>query len=191
MFLVDWAVKMRIRPPEFETSICDAKYNVSLNRNEKGIEIPAEIAAAHGGAPTPPPRALRLRACRARRPTVGCCPAHGCAMYGREANGRGLLDAQHHRATLSAAPCEGRARRLAALRDGRWASLLVARDTAYWSPMVALLRCARWRWTRDGCARIVAPPCEISRWRRPPAGRRSVNAPASFRRCHDGWSEFF
>ncbi|KZV34357.1 U-box domain-containing protein 4-like [Dorcoceras hygrometricum] len=29
MFLVDWAVKMRIRPPEFETSICDAKYHVS------------------------------------------------------------------------------------------------------------------------------------------------------------------
>ncbi|KZV24176.1 hypothetical protein F511_03493 [Dorcoceras hygrometricum] len=32
MFLVDWAVKMRIRPPEFETSICDAKYHVSLRR---------------------------------------------------------------------------------------------------------------------------------------------------------------
>ncbi|KZV26434.1 hypothetical protein F511_14512 [Dorcoceras hygrometricum] len=30
MFLVDWAVKMRIRPPEFENSICDAKYHVSL-----------------------------------------------------------------------------------------------------------------------------------------------------------------
>ncbi|KZV31854.1 hypothetical protein F511_33067 [Dorcoceras hygrometricum] len=30
--LVDWAVKMRIRPPEFETSICDAKYHVSLLR---------------------------------------------------------------------------------------------------------------------------------------------------------------
>ncbi|KZV26466.1 golgin candidate 2-like [Dorcoceras hygrometricum] len=30
MFLVDWAVKMRIRPPEFDTSICDAKYHVSL-----------------------------------------------------------------------------------------------------------------------------------------------------------------
>ncbi|KZV24198.1 hypothetical protein F511_09142 [Dorcoceras hygrometricum] len=31
MFLVDWAVKTRIRPPEFETSICDAKYHVSLS----------------------------------------------------------------------------------------------------------------------------------------------------------------
>ncbi|KZV50657.1 hypothetical protein F511_30068 [Dorcoceras hygrometricum] len=29
-FLVDWAVKKRIRPPELETSICDAKYHVSL-----------------------------------------------------------------------------------------------------------------------------------------------------------------
>ncbi|KZV47887.1 hypothetical protein F511_05610 [Dorcoceras hygrometricum] len=30
VFLDDWAVKMRIRPPELETSICDAKYHVSL-----------------------------------------------------------------------------------------------------------------------------------------------------------------
>ncbi|KZV57253.1 SET domain protein 2 isoform 1 [Dorcoceras hygrometricum] len=30
-FLVDWAVRMRIRPPELETSICDAKYHVSLS----------------------------------------------------------------------------------------------------------------------------------------------------------------
>ncbi|KZV38120.1 hypothetical protein F511_38244 [Dorcoceras hygrometricum] len=29
-YQVDWAVEMRIRPPEFETSICDAKYHVSL-----------------------------------------------------------------------------------------------------------------------------------------------------------------
>ncbi|KZT76949.1 hypothetical protein F511_46021 [Dorcoceras hygrometricum] len=29
MFLVDWAVKMRIRPPEFETSICDANVQIS------------------------------------------------------------------------------------------------------------------------------------------------------------------
>ncbi|KZV48139.1 zinc finger CCCH domain-containing protein 1-like [Dorcoceras hygrometricum] len=27
---VDWAVKMRIRPPELDTSICDVKYHVSL-----------------------------------------------------------------------------------------------------------------------------------------------------------------
>ncbi|KZV40617.1 hypothetical protein F511_34881 [Dorcoceras hygrometricum] len=30
---VDWAVKMRIRPPELDTSICDAKYHVSLVGN--------------------------------------------------------------------------------------------------------------------------------------------------------------
>ncbi|KZV41640.1 hypothetical protein F511_25789 [Dorcoceras hygrometricum] len=29
----DWAVKMRIRPPELETSICDVKYHVSLVGN--------------------------------------------------------------------------------------------------------------------------------------------------------------
>ncbi|KZV45413.1 hypothetical protein F511_34413 [Dorcoceras hygrometricum] len=29
--VVDWAVKMRIRPPELETSICDVKYHVSLS----------------------------------------------------------------------------------------------------------------------------------------------------------------
>ncbi|KZV39888.1 hypothetical protein F511_06474 [Dorcoceras hygrometricum] len=29
MFLVDWAVKMRIRPPEFETSICDANTKIA------------------------------------------------------------------------------------------------------------------------------------------------------------------
>ncbi|KZV19924.1 putative histone-lysine N-methyltransferase ATXR3 [Dorcoceras hygrometricum] len=29
--VLDWAVKMRIRPPELETSICDAKYHVSLS----------------------------------------------------------------------------------------------------------------------------------------------------------------
>ncbi|KZV22396.1 G-type lectin S-receptor-like serine/threonine-protein kinase [Dorcoceras hygrometricum] len=30
---VYWAIKMRIRPPEFETSICDVKYHVSLVGN--------------------------------------------------------------------------------------------------------------------------------------------------------------
>ncbi|KZV24943.1 hypothetical protein F511_17509 [Dorcoceras hygrometricum] len=33
---VDWAVKMRIRPPEIETSICDAKYHVSLKSARGG-----------------------------------------------------------------------------------------------------------------------------------------------------------
>ncbi|KZV35570.1 hypothetical protein F511_28412 [Dorcoceras hygrometricum] len=34
---VDWAVKMRIRPPEIETSICDAKYRVSLRLNNRWL----------------------------------------------------------------------------------------------------------------------------------------------------------
>ncbi|KZV58305.1 hypothetical protein F511_01156 [Dorcoceras hygrometricum] len=46
MFLVDWAVKMRIRPPEFEASICDAK-----------SMFHCAIAAAALCAPPPPPRA--------------------------------------------------------------------------------------------------------------------------------------
>ncbi|KZV26831.1 hypothetical protein F511_43307 [Dorcoceras hygrometricum] len=41
---VDWAVKMRIRPPEIETSICDAKYHVSLL-----------LAAAPSSLNKPPP----------------------------------------------------------------------------------------------------------------------------------------
>ncbi|KZV46602.1 hypothetical protein F511_39000 [Dorcoceras hygrometricum] len=34
----DWAVKMRIRPPELETSICDAKYHVSMKEPEEESE---------------------------------------------------------------------------------------------------------------------------------------------------------
>ncbi|KZV24502.1 hypothetical protein F511_42398 [Dorcoceras hygrometricum] len=42
MFLVDWAVKMRIRPPEFETNICDAKYHVSLTlKQTAGTLLPS------------------------------------------------------------------------------------------------------------------------------------------------------
>ncbi|KZV44241.1 hypothetical protein F511_10727 [Dorcoceras hygrometricum] len=46
MFLVDWTVKMRIRPPEVETSICDAKYHVSLKQ-----ELPPPLL----NTLTPPP----------------------------------------------------------------------------------------------------------------------------------------
>ncbi|KZV37733.1 hypothetical protein F511_21958 [Dorcoceras hygrometricum] len=52
MFLVDWAVKMRIRPPEFETSICDAKYHVSLE--------PSPLLS-QTQSPPPPCAAARLR----------------------------------------------------------------------------------------------------------------------------------
>ncbi|KZV39474.1 hypothetical protein F511_17003 [Dorcoceras hygrometricum] len=46
MFLVDWAVKIRIRPPEFETSICDAKYHVSLLAAPPSLSHAADAAAA-------------------------------------------------------------------------------------------------------------------------------------------------
>ncbi|KZV31889.1 hypothetical protein F511_20599 [Dorcoceras hygrometricum] len=46
MFLVDWTVKMRIRPPEFETSICDAKYHVSLWPPPSLLSKSAAAAAA-------------------------------------------------------------------------------------------------------------------------------------------------
>ncbi|KZV31879.1 hypothetical protein F511_42345 [Dorcoceras hygrometricum] len=55
MFLVDWAVKMRIRPPELETSICDAKYHVSLCASRRLPPLPKAIAAAVSHAPPPPP----------------------------------------------------------------------------------------------------------------------------------------
>ncbi|KZV46107.1 hypothetical protein F511_27265 [Dorcoceras hygrometricum] len=53
MFLVDWAVKMRIRPPEFETSICDAKYHVSLSAAPPPLQKPS--------SPPPPYAAARFR----------------------------------------------------------------------------------------------------------------------------------
>ncbi|KZV33354.1 hypothetical protein F511_39566 [Dorcoceras hygrometricum] len=39
MFLVDWAVKTRIRPPEFETSNCDTKYHVSLEGFTRRFDV--------------------------------------------------------------------------------------------------------------------------------------------------------
>ncbi|KZV26626.1 hypothetical protein F511_21118 [Dorcoceras hygrometricum] len=46
MFLVDWAVKMRIRSPEFEISICDAKYHVSLKLSAAPHLLSQAAAAA-------------------------------------------------------------------------------------------------------------------------------------------------
>ncbi|KZV52782.1 hypothetical protein F511_37120 [Dorcoceras hygrometricum] len=51
MFLVDWAVKMRIRPPELETSIYDAKYHVSLPPPPLlNLTPPLPVHAAAAGA---------------------------------------------------------------------------------------------------------------------------------------------
>ncbi|KZV30765.1 hypothetical protein F511_36866 [Dorcoceras hygrometricum] len=58
---VDWTVKMRIRPPELETSICDVKYHVSLRRPT------SLLPSAAARRPFPPPTAaappLRDRTC--------------------------------------------------------------------------------------------------------------------------------
>ncbi|KZT75741.1 cycloartenol Synthase-like [Dorcoceras hygrometricum] len=45
---------------------------------------------------------------------------------------------------------------------------------------------------RRACRGRVRPllRARFRRWR-PPAGRRSGDAPASLRRCRDGWSDFF
>ncbi|KZV57402.1 hypothetical protein F511_11254 [Dorcoceras hygrometricum] len=55
MFLVDWAVKMRIRPPEFETSICDAKYHVSLSTHSAAplSSLAAAVVGHHAAAAAP------------------------------------------------------------------------------------------------------------------------------------------
>ncbi|KZV27902.1 hypothetical protein F511_24268 [Dorcoceras hygrometricum] len=55
-FLVDWAVKMRIRPPELETSICDAKYHVSLDVRASGdtaLSSPCWIVSHHAPSGNP------------------------------------------------------------------------------------------------------------------------------------------
>ncbi|KZV25343.1 RimM-like 16S rRNA processing protein [Dorcoceras hygrometricum] len=52
MFLVDWAVNMRIRPPEFETSICDAKYHVSLLHSRCHYSYLQDVCIAIGSIAT-------------------------------------------------------------------------------------------------------------------------------------------
>ncbi|KZV32698.1 hypothetical protein F511_19027 [Dorcoceras hygrometricum] len=54
---VDWAVKMRIRPPELETSICDAKYHVSLppsSKNRRPPPLNPHARPPPTAAPPPP-----------------------------------------------------------------------------------------------------------------------------------------
>ncbi|KZV41328.1 hypothetical protein F511_19495 [Dorcoceras hygrometricum] len=56
-FLVDWAVKMRIRPPELETSICDVKYHVSLPPylGRPSPPLPRRRRPSNAAAGRPPP----------------------------------------------------------------------------------------------------------------------------------------
>ncbi|KZV49679.1 hypothetical protein F511_16613 [Dorcoceras hygrometricum] len=59
--LVDWTVKMRTRPPELETSICDVKYHVSLC----SAAPPPKPHAVAAGLHAPPSAAV------VRRPVIG------------------------------------------------------------------------------------------------------------------------
>ncbi|KZV41558.1 triacylglycerol lipase [Dorcoceras hygrometricum] len=54
---IDWAVKMRIRPPELETSICDVKYHVSLGSNHKRLQLTLNPSLHHTRPPLPLPHA--------------------------------------------------------------------------------------------------------------------------------------
>ncbi|KZV19344.1 hypothetical protein F511_23118 [Dorcoceras hygrometricum] len=56
-----WAVKMRIRPPEFETSICDAKYHVSLHSWPPPLSSLSKSHRRRLHAPPPPPPLLRRK----------------------------------------------------------------------------------------------------------------------------------
>ncbi|KZV44560.1 hypothetical protein F511_43910 [Dorcoceras hygrometricum] len=48
MFLADWAVKMRIRPPELETSICDARRILLVKIGRNNFRRREAAAAAFG-----------------------------------------------------------------------------------------------------------------------------------------------
>ncbi|KZT75962.1 hypothetical protein F511_47011 [Dorcoceras hygrometricum] len=50
-----------------------------------------------------------------------------------------------------------------------------------YAPMVALLRCARWRWTRDGARALLRRRARFLVG----GGRRSAAAPAILRRISD------
>ncbi|KZV21370.1 hypothetical protein F511_22774 [Dorcoceras hygrometricum] len=61
MFLVDWAVKIRIRPPEFETSICDAN---ASRLPPLHIHAAAAAALRRRRLAPPPPRVAGIRSGR-------------------------------------------------------------------------------------------------------------------------------
>ncbi|KZV25659.1 hypothetical protein F511_17802 [Dorcoceras hygrometricum] len=67
MYAFDWAVKMRIRPPELETSICDVKYHVSLcctraliTRDYNSLSTLASITIGRPSLSHTPPIGRRL-----------------------------------------------------------------------------------------------------------------------------------
>ncbi|KZV19642.1 hypothetical protein F511_43061 [Dorcoceras hygrometricum] len=202
MFLVDWAVKMRIRPPEFETSICDAKYHVSLieNENRKASRLAADRR-------NHPPRPRACFACRAPRTRL----SHASLSAASHEKDRPLPTLCAHwlrdigrnvRAALRRPPCmnTGRSRTSAAAApracrammhgDGRRHALLAAQEMRDGR----LMNAAAGRASCDGCAQNLRTA--LHRAMATAAifvggGRRPAAAPASLRRCRDGWSEFF
>ncbi|KZV34076.1 hypothetical protein F511_43281 [Dorcoceras hygrometricum] len=196
MFLVDWAVKMRIRPPEFETSIYDAKYHVSLNRNE---EISSSRLA------TAPPRmaaphlqrlahesARRLRAGRAWRATKRRFPRLDRARWKRTGRAKlrwrsaaarcvAAMVAETLRALAARWPCARRARR------GRFIASLGAAPAetlhAGWALVARGGRTSLLEWAALGAA-VVARWCTAAAvsfscgGAAAVAGRRSGESPA-------------
>ncbi|KZV44934.1 hypothetical protein F511_15430 [Dorcoceras hygrometricum] len=63
---IDWAVKMRIRPPEFETSICDVKYHVSLENDDR---LPLKCRFPHEIGRSQVPRRQQVGSGSAAAPT--------------------------------------------------------------------------------------------------------------------------
>ncbi|KZV15849.1 hypothetical protein F511_26879 [Dorcoceras hygrometricum] len=72
---VDWAVKMRIRPPELETSICDAKYRVSLLKQK---HTSSSAMSAHDVRPMSP--GLEIMVARWSKRSARLCAAIGAAV---------------------------------------------------------------------------------------------------------------
>ncbi|KZV45371.1 hypothetical protein F511_18329 [Dorcoceras hygrometricum] len=108
---------MRIRPPEFETSICDAKYHVSLNRKTEIFGV-SNLRPPRATAPTcmrerARSRAIGLRTRCARPPTRGrystcdcrTSPAKVCVRLARSCV---LLDAEESRAGRASCRCSMR-----------------------------------------------------------------------------------
>ncbi|KZT76244.1 hypothetical protein F511_46730 [Dorcoceras hygrometricum] len=75
--------------------------------------------------------------------------------------------------------------------DGRYSTHGDARDIAQRCDVgrgdARRWMCARWR----GDARCRAPACALAAHVISDGGRRPAAAPATLRRCRDGWSEFF
>ncbi|KZV21936.1 hypothetical protein F511_38946 [Dorcoceras hygrometricum] len=203
MFLVDWTVKMRIRPPDFETSICDAKYHVSLWYQSQcfsdliNTKLPELYLTLNFRSRRPKYR--RTLTARRRRATTIATVRAGRALVAQETADACAPVA--HRDWHVARLVAPQAKRPRANRCANWEAPLRARwpdDAAEGG------RRLNARWSRDHhvlaecyramlavearcCARRRALPPRILGVVAPPP----AVAPAMLRRCRDGWSDFF